>query len=255
MPLDRVVLASAAGGRRQRSGQPVLRHDIDTDVATATKLFVIEREMGVKASYYFRLSTVDLDFMQELNASGREASYHFEEIATVAKERRLRTRDQVLAHLPEIQERFLSNLTALRRNTGLPMHVVAAHGDFVNRRLGMPNEELFDERVRKEAAIDLEVYDPAFMDNLSSYFSNLLPGLLEALRPPRGPRARRPRRVYPDPPAALGREPSGEPGRQRAQGVGGAAVQLRGGVDRAHGSAATVSRGYVSRYRRRMRTT
>ena len=159
---------AAAGDRRQL----VLRHDIDTDAATARKLFAIEREMGVKASYYFRLSTVDLDLMRELNAGGWEASYHFEEIATVAKEKRLRTRDQVLAHLPEIQQRFLGNLTALRRDTGLPMHVVAAHGDFVNRRLGMPNQELLDERVRKEGGVDLEVYDPVFMDNVSAYFSD-----------------------------------------------------------------------------------
>ena len=37
---------ATAGDRRQL----VLRHDIDTDAATARKLFAIEREMGVKAS-------------------------------------------------------------------------------------------------------------------------------------------------------------------------------------------------------------
>ena len=35
------------------------RHDIDTDIATARMLFNIEKKYGIRASYYFRLSTLD----------------------------------------------------------------------------------------------------------------------------------------------------------------------------------------------------
>src|SRR5215471_12689578 len=57
----------------------VLRHDIDTDTTTAKAIWHIDKALGVRSSYYFRLSTIDLDLMQEIALSGGEASYHFEE--------------------------------------------------------------------------------------------------------------------------------------------------------------------------------
>src|SRR6185295_3645039 len=38
----------------------ILRHDIDTDTATAGVMWRIERSLRISSSYYFRLSTVDL---------------------------------------------------------------------------------------------------------------------------------------------------------------------------------------------------
>ena len=70
----------------------LLRHDIDTGIGTARQMFCIEHALGIKSSYYFRLSTVDVGFMQEIAAKGSEASYHFEEIATVAKKYGLRSK-------------------------------------------------------------------------------------------------------------------------------------------------------------------
>ena len=61
------------------------RHDIDTDVKTAKEFFKREKKYNVKATYYFRLSTLDFDFMQEIEEYGSEASYHFEELATMQK--------------------------------------------------------------------------------------------------------------------------------------------------------------------------
>ena len=40
------------------------RHDVDTDVGTAKEKFNIEKKYNVKASYYFRLSTLDYNFMK-----------------------------------------------------------------------------------------------------------------------------------------------------------------------------------------------
>ena len=41
--------------------------------------------------------------------------------------------------MPEAKAEFAANLETIRSRTGLPMPVVSAHGDFVNRRLGMAN--------------------------------------------------------------------------------------------------------------------
>jgi hypothetical protein len=142
----------------------VLRHDIDTDPRTAQAMWQIDRSLGVQSTYYFRLSTVDFPLMQEIDRTGGEASYHFEEIATVAKQKRLKTREQVLRHMPHIRELFRYNLSSLRQHTGIPMRTVASHGDFANRRLGLANQEILkDESFRKEVDIELEVNDQQYM--------------------------------------------------------------------------------------------
>lgn len=138
----------------------VLRHDVDTDPETAGLMWRIGRQMGVRGSFYFRLSTLDHRLMAEIAEGGGEASYHYEELATVAKLRGLKTRDAVMSAMPAIRARFLENLQHLRAATGLPMTIVASHGDFANRRLGIPNRELLaDAGFRREAGIELEVYD------------------------------------------------------------------------------------------------
>jgi hypothetical protein len=139
----------------------VLRHDIDTDVKTARVIWGMEHNLKVCSSYYFRLSTIDIEFMRLIEFSGGEASYHFEEIATVAKQRCLKSRDEVVQHMDCIQELFKKNLESLREQTGLPMTIVASHGDFINRLLKMPNWELLNKDFRREVGIELEVYDEA----------------------------------------------------------------------------------------------
>ena len=68
----------------------VHRHDIDTDLRTTRKLFEIEKKHGIKSSFYFRLSTLDIDLMREIEEYGSEASYHYEELATYAKKNKIK---------------------------------------------------------------------------------------------------------------------------------------------------------------------
>lgn len=151
----------------------ILRHDIDTDSRTAAEMWEIERSLGIAGSYYFRLSTLDLGLMKRIASGGGEVSYHYEELAAVAKEHRLHDRESVLRRMPEIQDRFRRNLETLREATGLSMRVVASHGDFVNRRVRLPNYVLLiDPRMRRLADIDLEVYDDAFLRNVSHKHSD-----------------------------------------------------------------------------------
>ena len=153
----------------------ILRHDVDTDPATARAMWQIEHRLGVAGSYYFRLSTLDADLMAAIAEAGGSASYHYEEIATVAKRRRLRTSAEVEACLPEAQAEFRENLLRLRTLTGLPMEIVASHGDFVNRRLGVPNWRLLvDDAFRRSVGIVAEVYDQALMAPVTSRHSDTL---------------------------------------------------------------------------------
>jgi hypothetical protein len=151
----------------------ILRHDIDTDLGTARAMWEIEHRLRVRGSYYFRLGTVDVPLMRRIVAAGSEASYHYEELATIAKKRGLRDRRQVETAMPVVRALFAENLDALRSTSGLPLDVVASHGDFANRCLGIPNHALLADRsFREEVGVTLEVYDEEFMTHVTSRHSD-----------------------------------------------------------------------------------
>jgi hypothetical protein len=153
----------------------ILRHDIDTDIETAKEIWKIEQRLGVEASYYFRLSTLDVSFMQSIHQSGSEASYHYEELASYCKQYKLKDPVDVNIHMDDIRKQFKENYLSLKDLTGLPLKTVASHGDFVNRKLGMTNVEILkNNRLREELGIVCEVYDPSLMKNVTKRYSDTL---------------------------------------------------------------------------------
>jgi hypothetical protein len=162
----------------RREGAPpgkmlVHRHDIDSDLRTARKMFSLETKYGVKASYYFRLSTLDYGFMRDIEAAGSEASYHYEEVATYAKRHHLRRGDEVRARFPEIRELFVRNFMRIREQLGTAMTTVASHGDFANRRLKVINHELLSDPVlRRRCGIECESYDADLLRHFDLYISD-----------------------------------------------------------------------------------
>jgi hypothetical protein len=151
----------------------VHRHDIDSDLRTARKMFALELKHGVGASYYFRLSTLDFGFMRDIEAAGGEASYHYEEVATFAKRHRLRSAEKVRQHFPEIREQFVRNFMRINEGLGLRMSTVASHGDFANRRLKVINHELLrDDALRQRCGIECESYDSELLRHFDLYISD-----------------------------------------------------------------------------------
>ena len=149
------------------------RHDIDTDVATAKEFFRIEKRYNVKASYYFRLSTLDFEFMKEIESYGSEASYHFEEIATYCKENHIKDKEVALNRLSEIKEIFKNNFLNIEKKVGKKLETVCSHGDFVNRKLQIVNNEITkDEVLRNELGIECETYDKDIMKSFDIYLSD-----------------------------------------------------------------------------------
>jgi len=145
----------------------VLRHDVDSDVGMARLQWKVESELGIQSSYFFRLRTMQPGLVREIHLAGSDASYHYEELATVAKELCLANRDQVLDVLPDIRVRFRRNLTMTRLTTALPMTIVAAHGDWINRRLGVASTEILQDRVlREDLGIELEAYDAEYLQHV-----------------------------------------------------------------------------------------
>lgn len=151
----------------------VHRHDIDSDLRTARKMFEIEKKYGITASYYFRLSTLDLGLMRQINAYGGEASYHYEEVADFAKQHHIRNETELRRRFPEIRERFLENYTWIESRLDAKLSTVASHGDFVNRRLNVFNHEILQERsLRERCGIVCESYDPELLGQFDVYISD-----------------------------------------------------------------------------------
>jgi len=149
------------------------RHDIDTDVLTAKEFFKIEKKYNVKATYYFRLSTLDIEFMKEIEEYGSEASYHFEEIAQYCKDNHIKTKDGAISHMAQIKEQFISNFKMIEANLGFKLQTICAHGDFVNRKLNIINNEITkDKELRKKIGISCETYDKDVMDSFDIYVSD-----------------------------------------------------------------------------------
>lgn len=151
----------------------VLRLDIDTDLSTTRALWRLLCDLGIKGTFYFRLSTLDVRLMQAIHDAGSEASYHYEELATYAKRFRLRSRAEVEAHMPAIRALFADNYRRVKTQTGLPLHTVASHGDWLNRRLGVTNLELLQDRALREVlCIELEAYDAVLQQHYTQRYSD-----------------------------------------------------------------------------------
>jgi len=149
------------------------RHDIDTDVNTAKEFFRIEKKYGVKATYYFRLSTLDFEFMKEIEKYGSEASYHFEEIATFAKKHHIKSKEEILKRMNDIKNMFEENFLNIEEKLGVKLQTVCSHGDFVNRKLKITNNEITNDlKLREKLGIKCEAYDKELMQSFAIYVSD-----------------------------------------------------------------------------------
>jgi hypothetical protein len=149
------------------------RHDIDTDVNTAKEFFKIEKKYNVKASYYFRLCTLDFEFMKEIEAYGSEASYHFEEIAQYCKDNHIKTKQEAVDNINKIKEKFILNFNMIENALGCKLTTICSHGDFVNRKLQIINNELTNDiKLRNRLKISCETYDKDIMNSFDIYVSD-----------------------------------------------------------------------------------
>lgn len=149
------------------------RHDIDTDLRTTKKMFEIEKKHNVHTTYYFRMSTITPKLMKEIEAFGSEASYHFEEIASFCKKNNINSKEKALSKLDIIKEEFIKNTQQLEQKLGYKFKTVASHGDFVNRKLSLINNEITkDNSVRDKAKIVAEAYDSILHNSFDAYISD-----------------------------------------------------------------------------------
>ena len=162
----------------------IIRHDIDSDVKIARKMFEIEKKYNIKATYYFRKCTIDKELMKELNENNFEIGYHYEEIATYVKHNKLKSKEEIIKNMKDIQKTFEKNIKMFEKEFNISLKSIASHGDFINRKYSIPNNELFDKKMRKNFPHIIEAYDDVVEGNLDARISD---GLGESLWHPINP--------------------------------------------------------------------
>lgn len=145
----------------------MIRHDIDSDPKYCSKWLAVEKRYNVKTSYFFRLCTLKIASMKEVINQGSDCGYHYEELATYAKRKKIRSSEEIKRHISEIREEFVTNLHSIEQQLGSKIKFIASHGDFANRKLGVANHVLIDRDFLNLNGIEFETYDPIFLDNYS----------------------------------------------------------------------------------------
>ena len=152
------------------------RHDIDTSPKVARKMFLIEKKvLGQEGSstFYFRNSTLNVELIKEIEQSGYETGYHYEDVAAYTKKKGLKNRESILKELPAIREQFKRSLSNYRAITGTESATVASHGDFINTRYDIQSVEILkDISLRKELGILVEAYDNSICSLVNERFAD-----------------------------------------------------------------------------------
>lgn len=107
----------------------ILRHDVDRQPENALVTAQIEKERGIRASYYFRIKNKSYDkaIIKEIADMGHEIGYHYEDLTLAA------------GNLHEALDGFRRNLEQLRKI--YPVKTVCMHGSPLSK---WDNRELWE---------------------------------------------------------------------------------------------------------------
>jgi hypothetical protein len=146
----------------------VLRHDVDYDPITAAALAIIESNLHIKSTYYFRWSTANKTIVKFISSLNHEIGLHFETIADYAKKHNLATKDQV--NNPQVFEEcrtiLRNEITDFEKLFG-DIYSVTSHGDKWNITNQFSNAELLRGQNLSTYSI---VVCASFFENYRPYF-------------------------------------------------------------------------------------
>lgn len=152
------------------------RHDIDTSPRVAEKMFNIEKKIygnEGNATYYFRDKTTNKEIIKKIESFGYEVGYHYENVTNFIKRNKIKNAEEIYSKFPTIRDDFLRKLHDFRKRTATQSLTVAAHGDFLNGRVGILNYELLsDEMTRKKGNIRCEAYDELIMKKVIGRYAD-----------------------------------------------------------------------------------
>ncbi len=168
--------ATARAGSEPSRRLLVLRHDVDVgDVAGNEAFYALELSLGARSTFYFRRSTVRVHarLISRLLDGGFEVGYHYEEASSLAKRDGIGSRHDMLLRRRRVEDAFQRNCSVFRRLWNPKLESVAAHGDWINRRLGFTNDEFISPPLLKSCGLHFEAYGVNIMGRADVYVSDV----------------------------------------------------------------------------------
>ena len=147
---DNVTFSTFEDYRKDPGNAVILRHDVDKLPAKSLEFARIQAELGIRASYYFRIlpCSFDRDIIGKIASLGHEIGYHYEDLA--------------LAHgdVNTAIELFSKHLGMLREF--YPVKTICMHGSPTSKydnRLLWQNHDYRDWGLTGEPYFDLDFHD------------------------------------------------------------------------------------------------
>lgn len=150
----------------------ILRHDIDSDTEGAYKMYLIEKELGVKSTYYFRWSTMRQDIMKQMHIDDFEVSLHFETLASYCIQHKIISQKQITSDIFDKCLEILKREIITFKNKYWEISSICSHGDKRNRQLKIPNHRIIENIPRSDLNILFEAYDSNIINNFDLYTSD-----------------------------------------------------------------------------------
>ena len=125
--------------KNPQSRSVILRHDVDARKMNSLKFALLENEMGIRGTYYFRIvsQSFDEDVIKQIAGFGHGIGYHYEDISSTAQrlngsaaQRRNRPGDERILIEAAINS-FKENLEKFRRI--VPVETICMHGSPLSR--------------------------------------------------------------------------------------------------------------------------
>jgi len=103
----------------------ILRHDIDRQPINALNMAKLENDLGVNASYYFRIvkESYDENIIKQIAEMEHEIGYHYENLSEISKEKREKSEEKLFEFA---MGDFRLNLEKLRKL--YPVKTICMHG-------------------------------------------------------------------------------------------------------------------------------
>jgi len=146
----------------------IIRHDIDRKPTNALEMAKIEKEMGIKATYYFRTKKHIFipDIIEKITLLGHEVGYHYENLSDMNGDKNLALKD------------FEENISLFRRI--YPVKTISMHGSPLKSFNNLDLWGSFNERqllfkkygILGDAILDIDYSDIAYINDTGRNWSS-----------------------------------------------------------------------------------
>lgn len=153
--------------KRRNGKYLVLRHDVDYPGLNVRKMFEVEKSLGVKSSYYFRFSSLDVELAKEMIDNGYDVGLHFETISDYIKETGCSNKKEIDLELMAL--RLKQEIVKFEKLISHKTFSCCSHGAPENIKMGISNNAITEGREMKELGIAFEAYSKELYEDVDCH--------------------------------------------------------------------------------------